>query len=194
VSVRVGIVIPQQEIGIYPRRILGWARTVEATGFHHLDVFDHVVGADVADRPDWPGPSTHELAPLPIQRPIPIWMGGGAIPAVLERIGRLGDGWLAHEPRAGSSVVEAMEVVRASADRVGRDPGAIGLQGRIDVHGALDPDRFRRSLEAWLASGATHLSLHATGQGDVDRHLDLVPVLAELVREQVDLAPLGDLS
>jgi alkanesulfonate monooxygenase SsuD/methylene tetrahydromethanopterin reductase-like flavin-dependent oxidoreductase (luciferase family) len=32
------------------------------------------------------------LNPLPIQRPIPLWFGGGA-DAVLERVGRLGDGW-----------------------------------------------------------------------------------------------------
>ena len=30
------------------------------------------------------------ILPRPVQRPIPIWMGGGATPAVLERIGRLG--------------------------------------------------------------------------------------------------------
>ncbi|MGZ4711012.1 MAG: LLM class F420-dependent oxidoreductase, partial [Acidimicrobiales bacterium] len=32
------------------------------------------------------------LAPLPIQRPIPIWMGGSS-PAAYRRIGRQGDGW-----------------------------------------------------------------------------------------------------
>ncbi len=32
------------------------------------------------------------INPLPVQRPIPIWFGGGA-PKVVERIGRLGDGW-----------------------------------------------------------------------------------------------------
>ena len=129
------------------------------------------------------------INPLPVQRPIPIWMGGGAVPAVLERIGRLGDGWLAHEPRAGESVTEAMALVRASAERAGRDPDAIGLQGRIDVHGPLDRDRFHRSLDAWLAAGATHLSLHANGQGGAPAHLELVPTFADLVREHLDLPP-----
>ena len=32
------------------------------------------------------------INPLPVQRPIPIWFGGGA-PKVVDRIGRLGDGW-----------------------------------------------------------------------------------------------------
>jgi len=296
VTPRVGVVVPQNEIGTDPGQILTWAKAVESEGFHHLDVFDHVLGADVSGRPDWPGPYTHEhrfheplvlygylaghvelelatgvlvlpqrqtalvakqvaeldvlsggrvrlgvgigwnpveyeslgldfrdrarryeeqiellrrlwtepvvdfvgahhridragIAPLPVQRPIPIWMGGGAVPAVLERIGRLGDGWLAHEPRAGESVTEAMALVRASAERAGRDPDAIGLQGRIDVHGPLDRDRFHRSLDAWLAAGATHLSLHANGQGGAPAHLELVPTFADLVREHLDLPP-----
>ena len=41
------------------------------------------------------------ILPRPVQRPIPVWMGGGATPAVLDRIGRLADGWIAN---AGLSV------------------------------------------------------------------------------------------
>src|SRR3970040_304736 len=37
------------------------------------------------------------LNPLPVQRPIPIWFGGGAEP-VIRRIGRLGDGWMPLSP------------------------------------------------------------------------------------------------
>ena len=33
------------------------------------------------------------INPLPIQRPIPIWLGGGA-DRVINRIARLGDGWI----------------------------------------------------------------------------------------------------
>ena len=32
------------------------------------------------------------INPLPVQRPIPVWFGGGA-PQVVRRIGRTGDGW-----------------------------------------------------------------------------------------------------
>ncbi len=41
----------------------------------------------------WDKVTAAGLNPLPIQRPIPIWLGGSAEP-VLQRIGRLGDGWL----------------------------------------------------------------------------------------------------
>ena len=33
------------------------------------------------------------INPLPIQQPIPIWLGGGA-DAVIKRIARVGDGWM----------------------------------------------------------------------------------------------------
>ena len=38
------------------------------------------------------------LRPMPIQRPIPIWFGGGKTDAVLRRIARLGDGWMPQIP------------------------------------------------------------------------------------------------
>ena len=37
------------------------------------------------------------LAPLPVQRPIPIWIGGPSPPAY-RRIGRLADGWFPQVP------------------------------------------------------------------------------------------------
>ena len=49
--------------------------------------WDHVEGAGIN--------------PLPVQRPIPIWIGpggGGQAPAVLRRVGRLADGWFAIIP------------------------------------------------------------------------------------------------
>lgn len=35
------------------------------------------------------------LRPLPVQRPLPIWLGSWGSPAGLRRVARLGDGWLA---------------------------------------------------------------------------------------------------
>jgi alkanesulfonate monooxygenase SsuD/methylene tetrahydromethanopterin reductase-like flavin-dependent oxidoreductase (luciferase family) len=43
------------------------------------------------------------IAPMPIQRPIPVWFGGSS-PRADERIGRLADGWFpqSSESTAGS--------------------------------------------------------------------------------------------
>ena len=77
--------------------------------------------------------------PMPVQRPIPIWMGGGTAPAVLDRIGRLADGWLANTP-PGHGLEEAWEVVQAAAAAAGRPADAIGLQGLVEPRAADDVD------------------------------------------------------
>src|SRR5712691_5054033 len=53
------------------------------------------------------------LAPLPTQRPIPIWLGGMSPPAY-RRMGRLADGWFPRvEP--GPDLDEALPVIAAAA-------------------------------------------------------------------------------
>jgi probable F420-dependent oxidoreductase len=59
-----------------------------------------------------------KLAPLPVQQPLEVWLGG-TVPAALERCGRLSDGWLPslctpEEAAAGRVVIEA------AAARAGR--------------------------------------------------------------------------
>src|SRR5262247_3136015 len=51
-----------------------------------------------------------KLAPLPVQQPLEVWLGG-TVPAALERCGRLSDGWLPslctpEEAAAGRVVIE----------------------------------------------------------------------------------------
>ena len=56
----IGIVFPQTEIGADPVAIKDFAQAVEDLGFDKLLAYDHVVGADVSNRPDWAMPYTHE--------------------------------------------------------------------------------------------------------------------------------------
>ena len=93
--------------------------------------------------------------------------------------------------RAPETVAVALEVALAACHAAGRDPDAIGLQGRIEVHGALDRDRFRRALDAWAGCDPTHLSIVATGQGDARAHIDLLPQIAALVSDHLDPTPRG---
>jgi probable F420-dependent oxidoreductase len=70
------------------------------------------------------------LSPLPIQRPLEVWLGG-TVPAALERCGRLSDGWLPSlctpdEAAAGRVVIEkaAAEAGRSiSAEHFGMSIG-----------------------------------------------------------------------
>lgn len=48
-----GAVFPQNEIGDDPIAIRDYALAIEAVGVRHLLAYDHVLGADIANRSDW---------------------------------------------------------------------------------------------------------------------------------------------
>jgi len=50
-----GIVFPQTEIGADPGGVRAFAQSSEALGFHGLMLYDHVLGADLRNRPSWNG-------------------------------------------------------------------------------------------------------------------------------------------
>jgi alkanesulfonate monooxygenase SsuD/methylene tetrahydromethanopterin reductase-like flavin-dependent oxidoreductase (luciferase family) len=97
-----------------------------------------------------------------VQRPIPLWLGGRA-EAVVERVGRLADGWFPQFPpdEAGRATLERM---RNAARVAGRDPASIGIEGRISL-ADNPPDTWSRLAEAWGALGATHLSVNTMRAG-----------------------------
>ena len=67
------------------------------------------------------------LAPLPVQRPIPVWIGAASRPA-LERAGRLADGWFPMTA-PGPKLDEARDIVARSRDRGGQGP-VVARDGR----------------------------------------------------------------
>jgi probable F420-dependent oxidoreductase len=56
---RIGVVFPQTEIGADPAYIKDFAQTAEDLGFTHILAYDHVIGANLASRPDWKPPYSH---------------------------------------------------------------------------------------------------------------------------------------
>ncbi len=119
------------------------------------------------------------LAPMPIQQPIPIWVGGSSEPAY-RRIGRLADGWFP-QVRPGDDLDRALVTIRAAAEAAGRAPESIGMEGRVRWD-AEDPDRFARQVERWRSIGASHLSIDTmrTGQQTVDDHIRALSLAAPL--------------
>lgn len=93
------------------------------------------------------------LAPNAIQRPIPIWIGGWHR-KVLERIGRIADGWCVGHDLTDQAAA-GLEVIRAAAAQTGRDPDAIGLEGAVEVRHGFDT--LAERMRAWKEIGATHL-------------------------------------
>jgi probable F420-dependent oxidoreductase len=261
---RLGAIFPQNEFGNDPAAIREWAETAEGLGYDHILAYDHVLGADITNRPGWGGAYNHEnpfheifilfgyfaavtskvelvtdvlvlpqrqtalvakqasaidvlsggrlrlgvgigwnaveyeslnenfrnrasrmeeqiavlralwtepvvsfkgrwhtineagINPLPIQRPIPVWIGGTADAAV-ERIGRIGDGWF---PQMGpnDTARAKLDILRASAQAAGRDFGAIGIEPRVNFGQVPDADAAAQAT-GWRDLGATHMSV-----------------------------------
>ena len=276
---RIGVVLPQTEIGADPGAIAAYARGVEDLGYAHVLAYDHVLGADPAAHPGWRGPydvdtTFHEpfvlfghlaaltqqvelvtgiiilpqrqtalvakqaaevdllsggrfrlgvgigwnaveyealgerfetrgrrldeqvgllrrlwterslsfdgafdrvtgagIAPLPVQRPIPIWFGGSSTPAY-RRMGRLADGWFPQVP-PNERLQAALADIAAGAAEVGRDPSGIGMEGRVSWTPGGGVDQVADHLARWEVAGATHVSVNTMGAGlgGVDAHL-----------------------
>lgn len=120
------------------------------------------------------------LAPLPVQRPIPIWVGGSS-PAAYRRVGRLADGWFPQVP-PGDRLDEALAVVAEAARDAGRDPASVAMEGRVSW-GAGGIDTALDHLERWRRAGATHVSINTMGAGlgHLDEHVAALATVAELI-------------
>ena len=118
------------------------------------------------------------LNPLPVQRPIPIWLGGGSdagtapVDVVLNRVGRLADGWCP-DILPDEEGRRAVDLVNSYAAAEGRDPESLGLEGRLRL-GGKQPEDWLAEVEAWEELGATHLCIETRRAGlrSLDEHID----------------------
>jgi probable F420-dependent oxidoreductase len=126
----------------------------------HDGEFDRVKGAGIA--------------PLPVQRPIPIWMGGNS-PAAFRRIGRTADGWFPMFP-PNDRLAAARQLIEEGAAEAGRDPATIGMEGRIPAGGDAARHAGKRQ-----GAGATHLTVDTMRSGceGVAGHLRALEQTAE---------------
>jgi probable F420-dependent oxidoreductase len=134
------------------------------------------------------------ILPRPVQRPIPVWIGGGREDRrVHERIGRIGDGWLAPPVE---NFAETVAFIRGVAEKAGRDPASIGLQRQIELGPATertrhpwprqpgsDLDQVRRDLDHCRADGIDKVVIRTPNVGrlDPEAHVDMVVQLAEVL-------------
>jgi probable F420-dependent oxidoreductase len=279
-SMRIGVTFPQSEITADPAAIRAYTQAAEDLGYTHLLAYDHVLGADLTNRPDWRGPYNvhtmfHEpfvlfgymaaiapslefvtniiilpqrqtalvakqaaevdvlsggkfrlgigvgwneveyqalgesfgnrgrrseeqievlralftqesvtfhgrwhtieaagINPLPVQRPLPLWLGGGS-EATLRRIARLGDGWFPQ--MRPEHAKEAVEKLHAYIREAGRDPKDVGIEARLSI-GRKSPDEWARDVELWREAGATHLGVNTMNAGltTPQEHIDAI--------------------
>ncbi len=128
--------------------------------------FDHIKGAG--------------LAPLPVQRPIPVWLGAQS-PVAYRRVGRVADGWFP-QVSPGPELEEALAVITGAATEAGRDPATIGMEGRVSWRG--DIDLLGERLGQWQRAGATHVSVNTMGANldTVDEHLSALATIADVAK------------
>jgi len=128
------------------------------------------------------------INPLPVQRPIPIWMGGGwdrqkrtTTEPALRRIAKIADGWFTHVPpnedgRAG------MDAFRRLAREEGRDPASVPVEGRL-LAAKSGPEDWKRGIDTFQQMGMTSVELNTMGAGyrSIDEHLDALRRFRELI-------------
>ena len=144
------------------------------------------------------------LNPLPVQRPIPVWFGGHSDP-VLERTGRIGDGWIptaasgsegsrwAADPGLpdlpaimppDSEAKLKVEAIHDSARNAGRNAADIEI---AVLSSPYDTD-VKDEIEAWRSVGATQYYLTTMGIGldSVEGHLETIRSFRKLVDQLAD--------
>ena len=107
------------------------------------------------------------LRPMPVQRPIPCWLGGWS-DAALRRAVAMGDGWMTSFDATGTADSGVLDRLRGMAAAAGRDPSTLGVEGCVDFpagpvgqrNGSRDVDDGGLSLSAWAQLGATHVSVN----------------------------------
>lgn len=116
----------------------------------------------VTFRGRWDTVSDAGIAPLPLQRPIPLWFGGNA-DAVLRRIARLGDGWMPPQ-RTPQDAAPALHKLESYLAENGRSRDDLGLEPRLHWRlGSLDA--LLELSHAWQDAGATHVSINTMDAG-----------------------------
>ena len=130
------------------------------------------------------------LNPMPVQRPIPVWIGGGpgsagsvssmASDRVLRRIARVADGWFPSVSESDRSAV--IDRLRQYIREAGRDPSEVGIQGSVAIAGRT-PEEWLQQLNGWGELGATHISANTANAGfsAADEHIEALRRFKEVV-------------
>ena len=108
------------------------------------------------------------INPLPESRSIPVWLGGMA-PQVIERVGRIADGWF---PFFNPNLGEQLKEVHRFAELAGRDPASIGIECMAPLADA--GNQARDQLKNLQDIGVTHSAVVTMNAGLVgaQQHID----------------------
>jgi probable F420-dependent oxidoreductase len=121
------------------------------------------------------------LNPRPL-RPIPLWFGGHA-DVVLQRVARLGDGWLPNFRQSAAAERSLAKLDQYLAEN-GRSRADIGLEPRLH-YGQGNPDEWQATIDGWRQTGATHMSLNTMSCGfdTPEKHIEAIEQFMKHFRE-----------
>ena len=89
---------------------------------------------------------------------------GSLVEKVLERTGRLADGWMPQFP-PGDQLAAAIDRLQGYAVAAGRDPATLGIECGMRIRAADDEGTWAETATAFRELGATHLRVSTGGGG-----------------------------
>lgn len=132
---------------------------------------------------DWHTIPGAGLNPLPVQQPVPIWMGGGADP-VLRRVARQADGWAL--PGVGmGKLAELRDRLSVYMGEEGRTIEDLALLGRMDASdgGPTESEAWVESAREWEDFGVTYVNVMVGSPDDDVDPLDRLATFADAMGE-----------
>ena len=100
------------------------------------------------------------INPRPASGKVPVWFGGHH-ERTLERIAKLGDGWMPNAYPPGREATEVLGRLRRLTEEAGRDPGQIGIEPWVAMGSGSEAD-WAEEARFWKQAGASHLCLTTT--------------------------------
>lgn len=121
------------------------------------------------------------INPMPVQRPIPIYFGGGHTDSVLRRIARLGDGWLP-QVRPDPEGVALLEKFWDFVAQAGREPTDVGIDAGVSVSDGMEIAL--ANCQKWKGLGAKYVRVNTMKAGFVslDQHINALREFKEASR------------
>jgi probable F420-dependent oxidoreductase len=123
----------------------------------------------------WHTVTSAGLNPPPVQRPIPIWMGGGVgrdgiVEPALKRVARLADGWCPLPAANREMMNEARELLTGYLRQEGKNPESFPMEMRTMTRGG--PDGWTKDYELERSLGTNYFTVVPNGvERGVEPHL-----------------------
>ncbi|HEV2301538.1 MAG TPA: LLM class F420-dependent oxidoreductase [Stellaceae bacterium] len=100
------------------------------------------------------------INPLPKAGKVPVWFGGHH-DRTLERIAKLGDGWMPNAYPPDNEALQILAKLRGLTEKAGRDPAQIGIEVWVSMGTGSEAD-WHKEAQFWKKAGASHLTLTTT--------------------------------